>query len=407
MNRVLIDCAHIDFTKQATGIPRVVTKYIDVGYEWGIKNKIEVMPVVISDKGVFLVDPLPGKNPPIDLKQKLESQSKFENINDQENYKRIEIREGDIVFSPAYWHDVPENYYRNIKTKGGKVVILVHDILPITHAKFYNYPWRQDVFKENLIKSFSYASALFCVSEYTGKSLKEFAKVNRLKLPPIVVSYNGFEPLVDSHIESEAITHCSSKMFFDKKASQVFANKPFIMVGSIEPKKGHIPVLDTFELMWKNNFSPDLVFIGRKGWKFEEIEKRIYKSKYFLTKLFWFDTFDDHDLYLAYRNSIALIFSSISEGFGLPMIEAENAGCPVIAYETQISREVLGDRGIYFNDISSLAENCNMVAKLSDDEILVDKPLIWPSWDNYTPKVFDFLYNNLSNMDEFSLIELY
>jgi len=43
--RILIDCSHVDFTRQPTGIPRVVLKYIEVGYEWGRRTGIEIIPV--------------------------------------------------------------------------------------------------------------------------------------------------------------------------------------------------------------------------------------------------------------------------------------------------------------------------------------------------------------------------
>ena len=67
------------------------------------------------------------------------------------------------------------------------------------------------------------------------------------------------------------------------------------------------------------------------------------------TKLFWFDDLDDVDLYLAYRESRALIFSSYAEGFGIPMVEAAMSRLPMICYDTAVAREVSGDFGLYYS----------------------------------------------------------
>ncbi len=412
MSRILIDCAYIDFSKQPTGIPRVVLKYIEIGYEWGVKNGVEVIPVVTTDKGCFIVEPLPGENPPeslinlINLMLKEEKDDAKVTRKPQEtddDCKKIIIKNGDILFCPAYWHDLPASFYKNAKKEGAKIIILVHDILPITHSKYYNYPWRQDTFLANVLHACEYADAFFTVSKYTADSLIQFAKRRKINLPPIAVSYNGYETLVD--VDDCPSDHEITLDFWNPLASSVFDCRPFLMVGSVEPKKGHIPVIDTFELMWQLGFQKKLVIVGRRGWKFQEIENKIIKSKYYNENLFWFDDLDDVDLFLAYKKSLSLIFSSVSEGFGLPIIEAINCNCPVIYYDNQISREVARGCGIPFRNQSSLVKAC---LEISVDKNIncIDNINKWPSWDQYTPKVFSFMLNELPNLSGLKVIEL-
>lgn len=70
-SRILIDCSFIDFVKQPTGIPRTVLKYIEVGYGWGGKAGIEVIPIVPTREGVFICRPLPGRAPPTALRDQV------------------------------------------------------------------------------------------------------------------------------------------------------------------------------------------------------------------------------------------------------------------------------------------------------------------------------------------------
>src|SRR5437870_5352229 len=58
---------------------------------------------------------------------------------------------------------------------------------------------------------------------------------------------------------------------------------------------------------------------------------------------------DDQRLRDLYRSSVALVFPSLYEGFGLPVLEAMTYGAPVVAANTSSIPEVLGDTGIYFD----------------------------------------------------------
>jgi glycosyltransferase involved in cell wall biosynthesis len=170
-------------------------------------------------------------------------------------------------------------------------------------------------------------------------------------------------------------------------------SRPFVMVGSIEPKKGHLPTIRCFEAIWRAGHNRNLVIIGRRGWLEHHILDAIERSAYYGDKLFWFSDFDDFDLAQAYSRSHALIFSSFGEGFGIPMIEASYFGRPTIVLDTPIAREILGEAGLYFKDGETLIDN---IMELEDSvryQSASDRAsaLSWVSWDKYTPRVFDEL----------------
>lgn len=159
---------------------------------------------------------------------------------DSKSSPRITPGEGDVLLSPAYWHDVDPDLYRSYKAAGCRIVILVHDILPIVFDRFYRVPWRF-AFKDGVIAAFSYADAFFCVSHYTQACLVEFGVRQKLAMPPMMVAYNGYEPLVSE--EGRALMAGLGAPLQPRESSvrEPFEEgpTPFLMVGSIEPKKGH------------------------------------------------------------------------------------------------------------------------------------------------------------------------
>jgi glycosyltransferase involved in cell wall biosynthesis len=455
--RILIDCSHVDFTQQPTGIPRVVLKYIEVGYEWARRTGIEVIPVTPTQSGLYIRRPLPGRDPPPDLLRAAASEQdtarqsagaelahatayylahivhhliyliaslvpmtvtkvlarwldsvlrrKLKNLVQfierlPTDTCRIYPREGDVLFTPAYWHDIDPAIYRDIRSAGTKVVVLVHDILPILFDRFYPAPWCYE-FKANVTAAFSYADALFCVSDFTRSALIEFGTRQKQTIPPMMTAYNGFEPLVLREV-LETSEFKENRFFLLRKHSQeAFGGhfRPFIMVGTIEPKKGHLPTIRCFEAIWRAGHRRNLVIIGRRGWLEQPIVDAIERSAYYEERLFWFSDFDDFDLAQAYSRSHALILSSFGEGFGIPMIEASYFAKPTIALDTPIAREVLGPSGLFFRDGETLIDR---VIELEDRvryqaACASASGLSWGSWDEYTPRVLDELAKVTAN----------
>ncbi len=387
-NRILIDCSYIDFNKQPSGIPRVVLNYINEGYKWSKKRNIPLLPVVITSNGPYLVEPLPGEFSPTYLHKVIELSKKY-NINE---IKNVGVASGDIIFCPAYWHDIPSDTFKIYKERGGKVVILVHDILPISHKDYYDSPWREEVFEKNFIQALSYSDLMCTVSHYTADCIIDYCDRKRIKSPKIIVAYNGFSSLASDQVINKISKNSYRPCIERSELRLIKEAKPFIMVGSIEPKKGHIPVIEAFENLWEAGFSYPLAIIGRKGWKYDRILEKINNSKFFQKKLFLFEDFDDIDLYMSYLYSTGLIFSSIAEGFGLPMIEAASVGCPVVAYDTPITREILNTYGFFYSGLTSFFDALNRCLEIKERL----SPKIWPEWSELVGSLFDSFIENFA-----------
>jgi len=97
--------------------------------------------------------------------------------------------------------------------------------------------------------------------------------------------------------------------------------------------------------------------VGRYGWNTHALERRIRSHPEFNKRLFWLGQIGTADLRHLYKNAHSLIFASVAEGFGLPLIEAANFGLPAIVSDIPVFREV-GDGAVnYFKvaDSESLA----------------------------------------------------
>jgi glycosyltransferase involved in cell wall biosynthesis/ADP-heptose:LPS heptosyltransferase len=122
----------------------------------------------------------------------------------------------------------------------------------------------------------------------------------------------------------------------------------FLMVGTLEPRKGHAEVLDAFEKLWADGVDASLVIVGKKGWHVEGLAKRIHEQPMYMQSLAWLEAVSDECLQRVYSEADCLIAASLGEGFGLPLIEAAQHGLPILARDIPVFREVAGDYATYF-----------------------------------------------------------
>jgi glycosyltransferase involved in cell wall biosynthesis len=126
----------------------------------------------------------------------------------------------------------------------------------------------------------------------------------------------------------------------------------FVIVGTIEPRKGHLQVIKAFEYLWDKNCNIKLVIIGKNGWMADDIVDRIRAHPELNNRLIWLEGISDEYLEKVYAASTCLIAASYGEGFGLPLIEAAQHKLPIIARDIPVFREVAGEHAFYFSATS-------------------------------------------------------
>ena len=444
--RILLDCSHINFESQPSGIPRVVGNYLAQGCRWSERTGIPLLPVRVREHGLVLVRPVPhtapgdpGKPQPVALDRAInfaafwayvaghrfrhalrrmlhaaDATAQLEPGNNlfyrvdarltswaarlvafarrlRPGQQLIEPRAGDILFCAGYWHETDPALYRKLAERGCAIVFLIHDVLPVTLPQFYPYPWNAQ-FKARLLEGIDLASAVLCVSAVTRDGVLDIVASTGTRRK-VSVAYNGYQPLDHGRASKSATVNPQLASALGKTPA------PFIMVSTIEPKKGQARIIDFFEQRWRSGYRRGLVLIGVPGWMSVDIVRKIRRSEYFGGLLRWFDNLDDANLDYAYRHCHALIVASIAEGFGLPMIEGAMAGKPVLANRSVIAEEILGDYPLYFDQSdASLSEALDRIEDAAVYRSRCErlKRFDWPAWRHTVPSVLDALVSSRS-----------
>jgi len=255
----------------------------------------------------------------------------------------VEVRPGDILLVPGCWYNVDIADYEAARAQGVEIVFLLHDIMPVTLPQIHEYPWRF-YFKKKLERALGLVDHVYCISWQTFNDLKSFAAGQGREVSA-AVAYNGFDPSLSALPPAPLAADDAA----------LLAQRPWLMVGTVEPKKGHADAVAALETLWAQGYTRPLVIIGGAGWHPEEVLEPILSSPWYGTRLFWMRTADDATLAAFYRGAQGLIAASIAEGFGLPPLEAAACGAPVVCRDLSVFREIMGDRGAYFSTVAELA----------------------------------------------------
>lgn len=222
---------------------------------------------------------------------------------------------------------------RTFREAGGRVWFLVHDALPLTHPQWFTHASCLK-YRRWLRVCAALADGILCVSPVVAAQLAELLpwRFGRASLPPIVTIELGANITpADRRIELAALPATPG-------LDTAIFNQAALVVGTLEPRKGHADVLAAFDRLWAQGCRAPLVLIGRAGWNTAALQARIRQHPRHGELLFWLDDVDDHALHAAYRYCRLVIVPSLAEGYGLPLDEALALGAPVLARDIPVFR---------------------------------------------------------------------
>ena len=259
----------------------------------------------------------------------------------------VSHRPGDVlVLADTTWlqHDW-ERAVMRFKACGGKVVAVVYDVLPITHPSFCS-PVYSALFERCVAALMRQSDGLLCISAATATALASLARDRAWRpggLPPTEVIPLGSD-FADARPGAVLDFAPDDLPLFVEEARDFC-----LMVGSIEsPRKNHDFVLEAMERYWEGGGTGGLLVIGRPGWQATPVVDRMQRLERAGHPLRHLPGADDRTLEWAYARAACLVFPSIAEGFGLPIVEAISYGLPVLASDIPVHREVGGAAVEYF-----------------------------------------------------------
>lgn len=166
--------------------------------------------------------------------------------------------------------------------------------------------------------------------------------------------------------EKVVVTYPGLKKIFQK--DQMRQEDYILFVGTLQPRKNIEKLVEAFSKIKPKYPNLLLLIVGKKGWLFEEILSS--PEKYDVSESVKFvDFVEDSQLPNLYKNAVCLVLPSLYEGFGLPVLEAMNYGCPVIISNVSSLPEVGADAALYIDPKSSDDIGQKLEKVLSDENL--------------------------------------
>lgn len=260
----------------------------------------------------------------------------------------IDFQPGDVFLGLHLQHLITKaqsDYLSLMHRNGVGIYFVVYDLLPILFPHYWPAQHGVDKIHHEWLQIISRFDGAACISRAVADEFSDWQKMHcRDKLRPFKMKWFHLGADVDNSIPTRGMPDNSSTVL--EKLSR---KQTFLMVGTIEPRKGYAQSLDAFELLWRAGVDVNLVIVGKKGWMVEKIEARIRKHPEYDKRLFWLEGISDEFLEKVYLNSACLLAASEGEGFGLPLIEAAQHNLPIIARDIPVFREVAGEYAFYFS----------------------------------------------------------
>ena len=233
----------------------------------------------------------------------------------------------DVLFVPA--HCLP-------LLSSVKKVVSVHDLGFKHLAKSYSF-FQRVYYYISHYWSLKMAKQIIVPSEFTKNDILENFCSPRAEITVIPLGYTFKEKLLNTQVNSNSI--------LDKYKIE----KPFFLyVGRLEKKKNVLGLIRAYQELKKSKQKleiPNLVLAGKPGYGYRDIKNQISKIK----NIKEIGYIAPEDLPALYSSSLALVFPSFYEGFGLPLLEAMANNCPVLASNAGSLPEIGGEAVLYFN----------------------------------------------------------
>jgi glycosyltransferase involved in cell wall biosynthesis len=259
----------------------------------------------------------------------------------------VDTQQGDVFLGLDLVADcVPDvtDWFAAQRRRGVKIYFVVYDLLPIHRPDWFPKAIAT-AFPSWLATISSISDGLVAISRAVADDLCEMlASPATTDGRMLDIGFFHLGADVESVQPSAGLPEDAALVL-----SKLRAHQTFLMVGTVEPRKGHKQALTALEELWSAGEELNLVIVGRAGWGVDEIASSLKAHRQYGVHLFWFDDASDEFLDLIYDASSALLVPSLGEGFGLPLIEAAKKNLPIIARDLPVFREVAGDRAFYFD----------------------------------------------------------
>jgi glycosyltransferase involved in cell wall biosynthesis len=236
----------------------------------------------------------------------------------------------DLFWSPR--HHLPVAIANRIKT-----VLTIHDIV---HHYYPSTMTLQNFVVERLLMRWSLMRShrVITDSKSTESDLQRVYGISREKITTI---HPGIPNLTEetTNLRTQEID---------------FPSKYFLFVGTLEPRKNFNRILKSFSLLNPEQYDVHLLVVGKQGWKTHQLADVIRRNP-LTSNIHLMGYVSRKTLKTCYEKAVCLLFPSLYEGFGFPILEAMSCGTPVITSNVSSMPEIAGNAAIKVNPFDPIA----------------------------------------------------
>jgi glycosyltransferase involved in cell wall biosynthesis len=261
---------------------------------------------------------------------------------------------GDLAALGRRWKaDVIHATYIAPYRSSSPVVISVHDVSFKRYPRYFSLRDRA-LFAMLLPSSLRRAAGILTLSSHARDELRHFFPGLRAPIHVVPAAPNpSFRPL-DAAAIAPALARTGVRAPF------------LVAVGSVQPRKNLVRLVEAFQMLHRTNSDVQLVIVGPSGFRAEWVQETIVTRG--LSDAVRLPGYvSEVDLAALYNAAIALVYPSVYEGFGLPVVEAMACGRPVIAANTSSLPEVAGDAAMLVDPFDVAALHAAMLRLVTDD----------------------------------------
>ena len=260
-------------------------------------------------------------------------------------------------------------------------VFMIHDLLPLDYPEFFA-PGEAEKFRARLGTALRYGSAFLVSTEAVRRRLER--EIEALGLAPRPIWARPFpSPLADFPAAEPPRTR----------------HPYFVVVGTLEPRKNHLLLLNLWRELAKSGATPPrLVIVGKRGWENEQVLDLLDRSPALAPHVLETSDLSSGDLAALISGARALLAPSFDEGYGLPIVEALALGTPVVAAESEAAREVSQGRATLLSPIDGEGWRREVERLATDDAYQSAQRarasgFVAPNWRDYFDSLDAFLAN--------------
>lgn len=259
-------------------------------------------------------------------------------------------RQPDLLFVPA--HVLPP-------IRPPLSLVTVHDL---GYLKFPEaHPWRQRLYLDLSTRWNARAATRLLADSRATKG--DLVAHYGTELDKISVAYPGVDRTLGP-VRDPAVIQAA-------KAHYGIAGDYLLYLGTLQPRKNLRRLVDAFAAFVGRKSgaaTPTLILAGKRGWLYDELFEQIRRQG--LERRVHFPGYvAEEDKAALLSGALAFTFPSLHEGFGLPVLEAQACGCPVITSTTSSLPEVAGDAALLV-DPQDTAAIADAMERLTTDPTL-------------------------------------